>query len=319
MSKQSATRLEPAPEPDPEKDAAPLGPPAFPPARLGRFLIEREVGRGMDSVVYRAVDPESKEIVALKVLYAASKAQTPEALLEAVRREAEILKGLNHPHIVGVRDSGMADGRPYIAYPFIRGLPLDQGLSSGTLDRHAALKVLVAVAHAVHHAHEQGFIHRDLKPRNVVVSSDGQPYVLDFGLSWFRGDRADEHVQSIVGTPAYMSPEQARGEEEQLTPASDVFALGAMLYEILTGRPPFTGETPWRTRQMIMAKPVTPPRAFDSAIDIHLERIVLHSLEKAPAKRYAAAEQFAEDLERALEGRPPHGPRSTGFLRRLFR
>ncbi len=316
MSIASGSRLEPVPAPESNPGS---GPPAFPPLRLGPFQVEREVGRGTGSVVYRASDPRNGAVVALKVLYPTQDGQSAADLHATARRELELYARLDHPNIVTVHECGLADGYAYIAFRFVAGLPLDQGLASGMIDQGTALRAMALVARAVHHAHENGLIHRDLKPRNVVVTAKGEPFVLDFGLSWRRGAPADAQVQHIVGTPSYMSPEQARGEEAGLTPATDVYAIGAMLYEILTGRPPFAALTSARTRQMVMALPPKPPRELDSTVDLNVERVVMHCLEKEPAKRYPTCAQLADDLERAIDGRPLRGPRSTGLLRRWLK
>ena len=294
-------------------------PPVYPPLAFGRFIVEREVGRGRNSVVYRAVDPADQAAVALKVLYPSAEQNTLELRAQAVQKEAERLRLLNHPHIVGVREAGIADGHAYIAFPFVRGLSLERALSGGTLERPVALAFMIQVTLAVQHAHEQSLIHRDLKPGNILVGKRGDPYVLDFGLSWKLGSKSDYGVQSIVGTPAYMSPEQARGEEEHLTPATDVYGLGAILYEILTGRPPFAADSAWRTVQLALSTPPVPPRQISSAIDLGWEHIVLWCLEKEPGKRYPTCTALVEDLRLAAAGKPPQGPRAPGLLGRIFK
>jgi serine/threonine-protein kinase len=295
------------------------GPPSYPPLAFGRYIVEREVGRGRNSIVYRAVDPNDQAVVALKIIFPSTEDGTLERRAAGVRREAERLRLLSHPNIVGVREAGVEEGKAYIVFPFVRGVSLEHALSAGTLTHDAGEALTVKLAHAVHHAHERGLIHRDLKPGNIIVGNDGEPNVLDFGLSWRTGDKPEAGVQSIVGTPAYMSPEQARGEEAHLTPATDVYGLGAILYEILTGRPPFAGETAWKTMQMVMASPPVKPRDISNSIDVGCERIVLWCLEKDPSRRYGSAVALAGDLQLVMRGQAPHGPSTTGvFFRRLF-
>jgi serine/threonine-protein kinase len=191
-------------------------------------------------------------------------------------------------------------------------------LSAGTLSRSEALALLAKVAAAVHHAHGRGLIHRDLKPMNILVGERGEPFVLDFGLSWCADDRQAGDVQQIVGTPAYMSPEQVRGVEAGLTPATDIYSLGAILYEVLTGRPPFAGATAWKTRQSAMGERPMAPRQIDASIDAGCERVVLWCLDKNPGRRYASAAQLAEDLRRVAARKTPHGPGTKRLWRRFF-
>lgn len=294
------------------------GPPAFPPLMFGRFIVEREIGRGAHSVVYRVADPDKRdEPLALKVMYPDRARGTKAELFAAVRVEAERLRELDHPLIVPLREAGELNGVPYLCFPFIKGLPLDRALAAGTCSSKEALALIVKVARAVQYAHDKGLIHRDLKPRNIIVAADGEPRVLDFGLSWREGDRPPADIQNIVGTPSYMSPEQARGEEEGLTPATDVYGLGAVIYDVLTGRPPFVADTPWKTMQQVLSAVPVPPRKINTSVLPDMERIALWCLEKNPAKRYPVAGALADDLERVLAGDQPKGP--GGFWRRLFK
>jgi len=299
---------------DPNKGKGPQGPPAFPPLEFGRYQVQREVGRGRFSVVYRAIDPRDHAAIALKVLYPALAERSLAECRRMVAHEADRLRMLKNPHIVGVHESGEADGLPYIAFPFVRGIGFHQVLSAATLKRAEILAILETITRAVHHAHQKGLIHRDLKPQNFLVDPDNKPYVLDFGLAWKVGTRAGDD-QHIVGTPTYMSPEQARGEEQALTPASDVFSLGAILYEALTGRPPFHGETPWKIMQHTMNSKPPAPRELRDSIGVDLERVILWCLEKEPLDRYRTALALAEDLKRIEKKQTPKGP---GFWGRLF-
>jgi serine/threonine-protein kinase len=170
------------------------------------------------------------------------------------------------------------------------------------------LQVFLKVCDGVAFAHSRGVIHRDLKPHNILLDKRGEPFVLDWGLSWRKGDAPKSGFQHIVGTAAYMSPEQARGEERKLTPATDVYALGAVLYELFTGKPPFEAETSWKTLQMAMSLPPRPPSGLRSTLDLRVERIILHCLEKEPEARYESAKALADDLERVLKDSDPKGP-----------
>ncbi|HYF50155.1 MAG TPA: serine/threonine-protein kinase [Planctomycetota bacterium] len=285
------------------------------PRQLGAFLIDKELWHGSHSTVYLARDSRDSAAVALKVLYA-----SPEFPLEqqkrTARREASRLKVLSHENIVPLRKHGEIDGLPYLSFPFIEGQGLDVICKANTVALEPLLRALVKVCHALHHAHRQGILHRDLKPRNILIDQRVQPYVLDWGLAWKMGDKSEGSVQSIVGTPAYMSPEQARGEEQSLTPATDVYSLGAILYHVLTGKPPFEAGTSWKTMQMAMSLPPRPPSQLKTTVDLKMERVVLWALEKDPERRYASAESMAEDMQRALDNEKPRGP--AGVLGRLF-
>ncbi|MCY3022401.1 MAG: serine/threonine-protein kinase [Planctomycetota bacterium] len=276
------------------------------PRRFDAFLLDRVIWRGLHSTVYQGRDMRDQAAVALKVLY-----PEPDCDLEAQRRngahEASRLREVAHPNIIELRKHGECEGTPYLSFPYINGQGLDQAFQDRAAPPQTILAAMIKVCRALHHAHACGIIHRDLKPRNILLGTNGEPYVLDWGLSWRKGD-AKRGVQSIVGTPAYMSPEQARGEEARLTPASDVYSLGAILYHLLTGKPPFEADTSWKTLQMAMSMPPRPPSGLRSTLDPRLERIVLACLEKEPEKRYAGAKALAADLERVLNEGEPKGP-----------
>jgi serine/threonine-protein kinase len=286
------------------------------PRQLGAFIIDKEIWRGLHSTVYLARDSRDAVIVALKVLY-----PTPDCDLARQKsnaaQEADRLRALAHPNIISLRKHGEIDDIPYLSFPYIDGLGLDQAMKQDLLPPLAVLTVMVKVCRALHHAHSRGFFHRDLKPRNLLIAKNFEPYVLDWGLSWQKGGKSERGVTQIVGTPAYMSPEQARGEEEALTAASDVYSLGAILYHVLTGKPPFEAETSWKTMQMAMSLPPRPPSAYKTTIDLRLERVILWALEKDPEKRYRDANALADDLQRVNDNSSPKGP--AGFLGRLFK
>jgi tRNA A-37 threonylcarbamoyl transferase component Bud32 len=295
--------------------ASPPADPAWPvgqPETIGKYRILREAGRGAMAKVYEALDTELQRKVAVKVLISSPNAQAEESAIEEQRflREARLCAALpKHPSIVGVYDAGVVDGRRYLAMEFIQGMPMDRFLKNGTVTLGRPTALLRDVALAVHHAHENGVIHRDLKPANILVDADSRPHVMDFGLAKMAGQNILASYTEgglAVGTPAYMSPEQASGSKE-VDRRSDIYAMGVMLYEILTGKLPFVGATPMEVMVKTSKDPVVPPSKITSfqINPVHfktLEGICLKALAKSPAERYATAEQFAADLTRWLGG-----------------
>jgi predicted Ser/Thr protein kinase len=287
-----------------------------PVTQLGAYEVLEEIGRGGMGVVYKARHRELDRTVALKRLVGGA---NPSGGSERLRQEAEILARLDHPHIVPVYEVGEQDGRPFFAMKLIEGTSLADQLPQLRGNRRELIRLLVVVARAVQFAHEQGVVHRDLKPANVLLNAQGEVFVSDFGLA--RRLEADPGLTAsgaLVGTPSYMAPEQATGEKG-VGPAVDVWALGVILYEALTGRLPFAGETPLETLHKIVGEDVVPPRRHDSTIDKTLERICLRCLEQAPQRRYSSAGALADDLERWLNGEPLAGPRSWRPRLRLRR
>jgi WD40 repeat protein/predicted Ser/Thr protein kinase len=266
----------------------------------GYELLE-ELGRGGMGVVYKARHLKLDRPVALKMLAAGRYAGPKE--LDRFRTEAEAVARLQHPNIVQVYEVGEADRRPYFAMEFVDGGNLDKKLAGTPLPPAEAARLAETLARAMHYAHERGIVHRDLKPANVLLAADGTPKVTDFGLAKrLDGGAGVTASGAIVGTPSYMAPEQARGKGKEVGPAADVYALGAILYELLTGRPPFKAETPLDTLTQVLAEEPVPPRRLLPKVPRDLETICLKCLAKAPAKRYASAGDLAEDLRRYQVG-----------------
>jgi len=277
------------------------------PQRFDAFLVEREVWRGLNATIYQARDTRDQAAVALKVFYPQAGRDLAGQRMSAAF-EASRLREVAHPNIIELRKHGEHNGVPYLSFPYIDGQGMDKALQCRSVTTPVVLQAMLKVSRAIHHAHSRGVIHRDLKPHNILLDKRGEPFVLDWGLSWRKGDAPKSGFQHIVGTAAYMSPEQARGEERKLTPATDVYALGAVLYELFTGKPPFEAETSWKTLQMAMSLPPRPPSGLRSTLDLRVERIILHCLEKEPEARYESAKALADDLERVLKDSDPKGP-----------
>jgi tRNA A-37 threonylcarbamoyl transferase component Bud32 len=282
------------------------------PGSLGKYRILREAGRGAMARVFEALDPALERKVALKVVLSSPNANAEEAALDEQRflREARVMANLpKHPNIVSVYEAGVVDGRRYLAMEFVDGLSMEKWVSKGSISIGRPTTLLRDVALAVQHAHEHGVIHRDLKPANILVDADNRPHVMDFGLAKLVGQSVKASYTEgglAVGTPAYMSPEQASGIRT-VDRRTDVYAMGVMLYEILTGKLPFTGSSPMEVMVKTSKDPVVPPSKVTTAQinPVHfktLEGVCLRALEKDPASRYATAQQFADDLTRWLMG-----------------
>jgi len=266
------------------------------------YEIQQELGRGGMGIVFRARHQSLNRVVALKMILAGQFAS--EAEVRRFRTEAEAAAQLDHPHIVPIYEVGQDDGIPFFGMKLIEGSNLTRHVARLSGDPRAAVRLLLDVARAVHYAHQRGIIHRDLKPANILVDAAGEPHVTDFGLAR-RVDGAGGETQSgaLVGTPCYMAPEQAGGKRV-LTTAVDVYALGAILYEVLTGRQLFQADTPMGTVLQVLEREPDPPRKVNPHVDGDLELICLKALAKDPQRRYASAEALAVDLEHWLEGEP---------------
>jgi WD40 repeat protein len=283
---------------------------------VGPYELGRELGRGGRGAVFAARDRRDGKAVALKLLLS-GEYSTPDDLA-LFQHEAAVLGRLDHPNLVRILDAGAADGRPYLALECVDG-PTLAGRIAEFRSPAAAAGLVETLARAVHHAHLQGVVHRDLKPGNVLLSPAGEPKVSDFGLAK-RLDAATGQTRTgdIIGTLGYMAPEQAAGTAHRAGPPADVYALGAVLYELLTGRPPFGPDPSARTLYDLLHEPPVPPRRLVGAVPRDLETVCLHCLEKNPDRRYPSALALAEDLRRYLDGKPVTA-RPVGSAARLGR
>ncbi len=302
----------------------PCDPPSSPtalPAVPGYELLEL-VGRGGMGKVYRAKSLTLGRVVALKLL-----AHEPdEKALARFRDEARAVARLQHPNIAQVFETGFVEGSPFYTQEFLEGGSLAQSFAGEPQEPRVAAKLIEAVARGVQHSHENGILHRDLKPANVLLAADGTPKVTDFGLAKYlaspegtaataSGGDGLTRTGEILGTPGYMPPEQASGSLSNLGPPTDVYALGAMLYEALTGRPPFRSPDPFQTVYMVLSMEPVSPRVLQPNLPRDLETICLKCLEKSPRKRYSSADELADDLKRFLNSEPILA-RPVGFFER---
>ena len=272
--------------------------------RVGNYEILEEIGRGGMGVIYRARQRHSRRIVALKRIgsYHADSRDT----LERFRREAEAAASLDHPNILPIYEVGQGeDGLPFFSMKYAAGGSLQNAEPALRNEPRECVRLMAKVARAVQYAHEHAVLHRDLKPANILLDGHGEPFVTDFGLAKWLDTRADlTRTLTIFGTPGYIAPEQAKAPAAKLTPRADVYSLGAILFDLFTGRPPFLGEHALAVIQQASENPAPKLRSLAPTLDRDLETICARCLEREPEGRYRSAGDLAVDLERWLEGRP---------------
>ena len=301
----------PATQPPPAGEAVTPGPTSL--RRFGDYELLEEIARGGMGVVWKARQKSLNRTVALKMMLSGQFAQ-PE-FVQRFRAEAEAIGQLQHPNIVAIHEVGEHEGQPYFSMDFVEGRTLAEIVREGPLPAKRAASYLKVIAEAVHYAHQHGILHRDLKPSNVLIDASDQPHITDFGLAKrLTGDSELTLTGQVLGSPNYFAPEQAAGRQAEVGPTSDVYALGAMLYHLVTGRPPFQAESlTTLLRQVIETEPVA-PRLLNASVPRDLETICLKCLEKEPARRYATAQALADELGRFLRGElvlaRPMGPTS---------
>ena len=282
------------------------------PRDFGPYELIREIGRGGMGVVYEARQKGLDRSVAVKMILASHLASAE--LVRRFQAEAKAAARLRHSNIVHIHEVGQLHGQDFFAMEYIDGQSLAERIARGPVDVPAAVRLVATVARAVEHLHQQGIVHRDLKPSNILLDSDGQPYVTDFGLAKVFAPGSEMTATGVIaGTPSYMAPEQALGRRADVGPATDVYSLGAILYELLTGVPPFRAESPLDTLMEVLSGDPAMPRTLNSHIPRGLELICLKCLAKEPHERYASAAALADDLDRFARGevlqvRPPTLP-----------
>ena len=294
-------------------DAEPSGSAGVLPRDCGDYELLTELGRGGMGVVYKARQKSLDRIVALKMVLRGDLASSLD--LARFRAEAEAAAQLHHPHIVPLYEVGEIEGRPYFSMKLIEGTTLAKRLADGPLPSREAAELLAPICRAIADAHRRGVLHRDLKPSNILIDAEGRTYVTDFGLAKRlkteassadgpAGPHSLTQSGAILGTPGYMAPEQAAGRRGEVSPASDIYSLGAILYAMLTARPPFQAATAVDTVLMLLEQDPLPPRMLNPKVDADLEMIALKCLQKPADLRYSTADALADDLEAYLANEP---------------
>ena len=281
---------------------------------MGDYELLEEIGRGGQGVVFRARQKSLNRIVALKVISLGQWAS--KAHLKRFRLEAEAAARLEHPGIVPIHEVGERDGSCYFSMKFVEGGQLDEVARREPMPIRRAVELIARVARTVHYAHDHGILHRDIKPGNILLDAKGEPHLTDFGLARLvESESSVTHTLDVLGTPSYMAPEQAVGNNAAVSNTTDVYGLGAVLYQLLTGQPPFAGGATYETIKLLLDTEPRPPRLLNPKIDRDLSTICLKCLEKDPKRRYSSALALAEDLERWLKHEPIVA-RHTGVFRR---
>jgi outer membrane protein assembly factor BamB/tRNA A-37 threonylcarbamoyl transferase component Bud32 len=292
-------------------------PPASKTRSFGDYELLEEIARGGMGIVYKAHQVSLNRVVALKMILAGQLASDVD--VKRFYQEAQTGANLQHPNIVAIHEVGEHDGQHYFSMDYVEGCSLADTILDGPLPPMRAARYLKTVAEAIHYAHEQGTLHRDLKPTNILLDSSDQPRVTDFGLARrIAHEKGLTATGAVLGTPSYMPPEQASGQRGQFGRAGDVYSLGAVLYELVTGRPPFRAATPLDTLLQVVSSEPAPPRLLNASVDRDLETIILKCLAKEPARRYASAQALAADLQAFLEGKPIKA-RRPGLAERAVR
>jgi len=278
------------------------------------YELLKEIGRGGQGVVYRARQKSLNRTVALKVIRAGQWAT--EAHLKRFRLEAEAAASLDHPYIVPIHEIRERPDCCYFSMNLVEGGQLDEAVKRQAISIRRTAELIAKLARTVHYAHEHGILHRDIKPGNILLDAEGEPHLTDFGLA--RLVESENHVTrttDMLGTPSYMAPEQARGGDEALTTTTDIYGLGAVLYQLLTGHPPFVGATSYETVRLLLETEPRSPRLLNPKVDRDLSTICLKCLEKDPQRRYPTAQAVAEDLEHWLRREPIRARRTALFTR----
>ncbi|MFQ5589011.1 MAG: serine/threonine protein kinase, partial [Nitrospiria bacterium] len=271
------------------------------PFDFGPYKILGELGKGGMGIVYKGVQKDLDRLVSIKVILSNRLLAWKNVL--RFRSEAKAAASVRHSNIVGIYETGKVLGQHYIAMEYIEGESLAKHNRSHRLSTKEAVRIVARVARAIAHLHEKNIVHLDLKPSNILIDTKGQPFVTDFGLARGLGGRGiGKDTEAISGTPCYMAPEQAKGDESEIGPLCDVYGLGAILYELLTGGPVFKNEDPFETLVKVIEEEPQPPRSIVPGLPKTIEKICLRCLEKDPEKRYASARELAEDLDRFLAG-----------------
>ena len=281
---------------------------------LGDYELLEEIGRGGQGVVFRARQRSLNRIVALKVISLGQWASKTH--LKRFRLEAEAAARLEHPGIVPIHEVGERDGSCYFSMKFVEGGQLDEVARREPIPIRRAVELIAKIARTVHYAHEHGILHRDIKPGNILLDAKGEPHLTDFGLARLvESESSVTHTLDVLGTPSYMAPEQAVGNSAAISSVTDVYGLGAVLYQLLTGQPPFAGGATYETIKLLLDTEPRQPRLLNPKIDRDLSTICLKCLEKDPKRRYSSALALAEDLERCLKHEPIQA-RHTGVFTR---